>query len=409
MAELGGYGLIDVNTLNTSIKASWVPRWQREKDWRDYPSYYATGEDVGKFEQKNFGVDFIPEIIGDIMSSWKTVMIEFYRYEGNILEAKAFENIALSRDIRTNGINNVFTRDRWREIRESWINCKIKDILSEDWQILEKLEIEQKMDCRIAFAEYFRLRAAIREISVLYNSEVGKPVELKKFVQGIKKGSGKIRTYLDGAKSNSFKIAKTINLPSVRTLWGQYLNEDDENLVRLNLKLWKIGKLNSGFKQFLFKFVHGKLYLNNVLNHIDNTPAYCTVCKLHLDKEPYAMGLDRNGPVYLNLVENLPRESVEHLFLECRYIRPVVANICNNKIRVGNYDEQSFMMGDMWTNSKEGITVRCLCFHYIKYQIYLCRATKRIPTQQHLDFELTRFLDEMNKNKLWAPFVRAMR
>jgi hypothetical protein len=51
MAELGGYGLIDVNALNISIKSSWISRWQREMDWRDYPSYYATGRNVDDIEQ----------------------------------------------------------------------------------------------------------------------------------------------------------------------------------------------------------------------------------------------------------------------------------------------------------------------------------------------------------------------
>ena len=60
MAELGGYGLIDVNVLNTSIKASWISRWQRERDWRDYPSWYATGAEVGNIEQNQQRGIFIP-------------------------------------------------------------------------------------------------------------------------------------------------------------------------------------------------------------------------------------------------------------------------------------------------------------------------------------------------------------
>jgi hypothetical protein len=38
--EIGGYGLIDANTMNTSIKASWPVRWIREGDWQDYPSLW---------------------------------------------------------------------------------------------------------------------------------------------------------------------------------------------------------------------------------------------------------------------------------------------------------------------------------------------------------------------------------
>ena len=84
-------------------------------------------------------------------------------------------------------------------------------------------------------------------------------------------------------------------------------------------------------------------------------------------------------------------------------------NIKNNRLRVGAFEDKLYMMGDNWTNSREGITVRCLIMHYIKYQVYLCRCVKRIPTQQQIDFELQRFLDELLKNKVWAPFVRQLR
>ena len=77
-------------------------------------------------------------------------------------------------------------------------------------------------------------------------------------------------------KSKTFKSAKVVNLPVVRTLLGQYINDGDESLVRINMKLWKIGRLTAGFKQFLFKYVHGKLYLNNVFRHIDDTVPCCT-------------------------------------------------------------------------------------------------------------------------------------
>ena len=143
--------------------------------------------------------------------------------------------------------------------------------------------------------------------------------------------------------------------------------------------------------------------------HIDDTLPWCTICKLQLDRDPNVRGLDRVGQVYQNLMGNLPRETVEHLFVECRYVRPIILNIVNNRLRVGAFEDKMYMMGDNWTNSREGITVRCLIMHFIKYQVYLCRCSKRIPTQQLIDFELQRFIDELLKFKIWAPFVRQLR
>ena len=116
MAELGGYGLIDVNALDISIKASWISRWERETDWRDYPSFYATGTNVGDIEQLGHIGIFIPDIIRDIMGKWDSFLKIYYAYEGNILEAPLFENRALSTDDRTNSINGIFSGERWRLI-----------------------------------------------------------------------------------------------------------------------------------------------------------------------------------------------------------------------------------------------------------------------------------------------------
>ena len=86
-------------------------------------------------------------------------------------------------------------------------------------------------DTCITYVEYFRLRTSIRDIALRYNSEIGIPMELTKYIQGIKKGSGKFRVLIDGVKSKMYKEATVINLPAVRTLLGQYINEEDECLV----------------------------------------------------------------------------------------------------------------------------------------------------------------------------------
>ena len=65
-------------------------------------------------------------------------------------------------------------------------------------------------------------------------------------------------------------------------------------------------------------------------------------------------------------------------------------------------------MGDTETNSREGTTVKCICLHYVKYRIYLCRKNNIRPTQQKIDFELMYFLEQIGKRKIWAPFVRIL-
>ena len=174
------------------------------------------------------------------------------------------------------------------------------------------------------------------------------------------------------------------------------------------MQLWNYGSLSSKFKGFLFKFVHGRLYLNNVLANIDETHPSCTFCKMRLDNEEQYRDIDRRDQIYLNRLATLPQESVDHIFLECRETRQITRNIFTNRLRGGAFEEKKYMMGDYWTNSKEGITVRTLCYHYMKFQIYLCRIEKRFPSQQKIDFEITQFISDLSRNKKWRPFARTL-
>jgi len=181
--------------------------------------------------------------------------------------------------------------------------------------------------------------------------------------------------------------------------------EDEEKLLRLNLKLWRINRLKPEFKNFLFKFVQGRLYLNNVLANIDGREPFCTFCTKNFENERNRLG----GAVLQPMQRNFPAETVEHLFLECHLVRQITVNLCVSKLGMGIFEEERYMMGELWTNSLEGATVKCLCYHFIKYQIYTLRQKRIIPSMQKIDFELTTFLEELRKNRLWAPFVRRIR
>jgi len=101
--EVGGYGLIDINTMGICIKASWIPRWIREKDWQDYPSFFCTGRDVRKIEQLKNTVYNNHGVLKNILESWGKFVIEFYRWNGNILGARIFENETLNNHLTLGG------------------------------------------------------------------------------------------------------------------------------------------------------------------------------------------------------------------------------------------------------------------------------------------------------------------
>jgi hypothetical protein len=49
-------------------------------------------------------------------------------------------------------------------------------------------------------------------------------------------------------------------------------------LVELNYGMWKTSLLDPAFKNFLFKLVHGKLYLNAQLANFGEVEPQCTFC-----------------------------------------------------------------------------------------------------------------------------------
>ena len=404
--ELGGYGLIDINTMGISIKASWIPRWIREEDWQDYPSYLCTGRNVRNIEQIK-STDFNNHgAIKTVVDCWGKFLREFYKWNGNILGAQIFENGLLCNGLVLGGVNNTFMQLRWNEIRGEMINVKLQDFLNDNWLMVEKQELEGRLGIEVSQAEYFRLRQGVREISMEYAAEVGRVQDVVTYAQGIKKGCGKLRKYLDGVKSRKYQSTKVRELPAAQTLWGLFMEEgggeDEEKLIRLNFKLWQINRLNSGFKNFLFKLCQGRLYLNNALFNIDGRDPGCTFCTIKWERERDQ--LIGNG--IQNMQQNIPAESVDHIFLECRWVRQITTNLCVNKLGMGIFDEGKYMMGELWTNSQEGVTVKCLCVHFIKYQIYLMRQKKILPSIQKIDYELTVFMQELARNRIWAPFVR---
>ena len=131
----------------------------------------------------------------------------------------------------------------------------------------------------------------------------------------------------------------------------------------------------------------------------------------HIDETHFKIILDRDRAnitedAYNIRLANLPHETVYHLFLDCQQVRLITRNICVNGLGWGVFEEKKYLMGDFWTNSLEGITVRCLGFHYVKYIIYTLRKSRVLPTMQKVRYELLSFMHKLRKNRTWEPFLR---
>ncbi len=166
--ELGGYGVIDMNIMNTSMKCAWIKRWKKEKteNVRDYPMCLIMGEDDipldcldrGKVERTRL------RLLIDIMDCWQKFKNDFYRLGRNREEMLLFGNRMLEGMQEPIEVR-IFGRARYAAMRERLQGVRYKDVCSEDGTLLEMNLINRKYRVNINWAEYFRLRAELERIN----------------------------------------------------------------------------------------------------------------------------------------------------------------------------------------------------------------------------------------------------
>ncbi len=93
-AELGGYGIIDMNVMNISMKCSWIKRWKEEQTCADYPRAIVMGEGNVVLDRiaRAEGNEGSYSLLTGIRKCWHKLKTEFYRRGGNREEILVFEN-----------------------------------------------------------------------------------------------------------------------------------------------------------------------------------------------------------------------------------------------------------------------------------------------------------------------------
>ena len=94
--ELEGYGMVDVHTLNTCIKAAWINKWIMHGESHDINGGHINAE-MGKVvdqwgEGRYSNLDKQTKLI---MVEWKNYKRRFCRVGGNVWKAPIFENYGL--------------------------------------------------------------------------------------------------------------------------------------------------------------------------------------------------------------------------------------------------------------------------------------------------------------------------
>jgi hypothetical protein len=291
--------------------------------------------------------------------------------------------------------------DRIRDMR-------IKDIVDEHMELLDRNLINRKFRTNISWAEYFRLREEVTRI----DTELGERLDeeeamtLNEWMESNRKGAKRFREVLVGRRSHEYKVNDPREIASGITLWGNGVAEMNRVRKELNFGAWNTNCLEAGFKDFLFKLMDGKLYLNQIVAHFSDTRPQCTFCTIEEKKRLQTERVEEGSIIWNTRINRLHHESVFHLFWECQYVRRVIHEI-GNKLAgtIGRTFTKVHFFGGLDDISIMNMKMSILIVHYIKFYIFKCKLRHRLPYFSHGIYDIGWLFEILAKRELWREQV----
>jgi hypothetical protein len=348
-------------------------------------------------------------ICNDILIKWCEYKREYYRIGNNILEAYLFENKgALDENVTVDNV--VFSRERYLGIRENLRGLKVRRMLDVQNRIKPKIEVEAIFNVGVTWVEYFRLRTVLQQRvdARRDNGEVGKNIDI--LMNKGKLKSSKLRKKITGLDSSEYLDNDPRTIPALRTLWGERIEGKERVYVELNLKAWVTSVLDPDFKEFCFKLLHGRLYLNLALSHFSDTIPCCTFCMIMKKRELRNRGIDIGSAQFEAEIAQLDGETIEHLLWGCREVKGVIKEYVNElagtmgeEVSVNKYWEGAELEYKMDT------MISIFVVRFIQYAIYRCRLRKRIPLLTTIREDVSFLFRLLSKRTKWQGGMQRLR
>ena len=389
--EMGGYGLTDMKIMDLCIKASWVRRWYLNKNIQDYP-------EVRILKGNRTEPDFInmDEInlegwksLGEIMRKWIQYKSLFYKVGRNMLSAKVFNN---GIQLDGGGISTVKALGR---VREQELEARLKlinlrDCLGEDSMMKSKNEIDVLLGTRTTFVEFFRFRNEIARLkaNIEYRSKLSR--RLKTVFNSKRKGSRVLRLEIQNEETKEYFEVNINNFPMVRRI-VENVEPVDNSVLEIHMGLWGKLFLDPELKNFLFRFVQGRLFTNQVMaNFQENQARGCTFCSIHSRIE---------GILGMNIAE----ETIMHLFWECVHVNNITIWV-GNELVGRRLTAVEYMLGTKCQNrlSTELVTI---CLHWSKYWIYNRKLCNRMIILREFKTDWEIFINKMLSRQRFRSIV----
>jgi hypothetical protein len=273
------------------------------------------------------------------MNKWNKFKKGYYEIMNNVQVAKLFGNEALG----LGGVSvdmEVFGRSLTVRPVTEISEAIVKDFFTENGQVKDKGAIEEQWGMQMNWAEYFRLRGALgrihRDFRINWeNGLLGRG--LSGFLQNSKKGCARYRRILSGRWSKKYMDNDPRGIGVARP-GGDGIEWDSRTICELNFGLWTVSHLPAEVKNFYFKLIHGRLYLNQQRARFAEVGRWCTFCGIIKARELRGRGVNRDQPEYEDEMGRLPAENVVHLFWECLSVSNLIKRFFNEMMNLNNLD-----------------------------------------------------------------------
>jgi hypothetical protein len=400
--ELGGYGIIDMNEMNVSLKANWIKKWIGEREVPDFPRERVLKGGERSVEQLSIeDIDMgMFRITGDIVGQWDKVKEKFYDIGNNITGARIFENAGI-RQGEGKLENYIFGIERYEEIRGNVRNIRIEDIASGEGMVKDKNIVERTLGIALNMAEYFRLREKIREVVTRKKGEGETKFYLEELMGRKRKGSRIFREIISGRISKEHRVYKSREITPIRTYWGE-IEEEEEELVRMNLDIWGIGKLEAPLKEFIFKLLNGQVWLNAQLGHFTDIGPQCTFCKIKERRKLQEEGIREDDGEYIRRINRLERETIKHILGNCDATKEVVKKVLNNiagkEDRPLEVNTKQFTRGRLGNSISES-KISVLIPYIIKWGIIKAKKNGKLPNKDLILMDIKYTMERLGRNR----------
>jgi hypothetical protein len=393
-----------MNVMDKCIKSVWIRRVKdMEREGMDYIGVAIVNMGGDCYDQIGGCVDTRREgiICTDILEKWFEYKRDYYRIGNNIMEAHIIEN----KGIMENGStleNLVFTSARYREVRGGIRGLTLRMVLDGQHRVKLKRVIELLFERDISWVEYFRLRTNV-QLCVDWmrdNGDGGKNISV--LMSRGKIRSSNLRKKISGVDSEIYKENDPHTMSSLRTLWGIRIDRKDRKYVELNMRSWTISVLDPDFKDFCFRLLHGRLYLNLAISHFSEAAPGCTFCTIKKGRELRSRGIVIGTAQYEMEILQVKQETIEHLFWLCSEVKGVIKNFINT---LGGTVGEEVSVIIYWERCELEYNVdsmlSILVVRFVQYAIYRCKIRRRLPLMANIRDDVGALVAQLNKRAKW--------